>query len=339
MPVLPYGPGKSTSAGTVTSVSVVNANGVSATVATPTTTPAITVSLGAITPTSVASTGAVSGTTGTFSGQVTDTGTTLQQIRTETSGDFVSSGCVWTINTGQTGKMTAGIVYVSGVRTTPVAVTSQLFTASQDTYVSVSTTGAVSYSAVANNSNSPGLSAGSVWLAIVVTGTTAITSINQGQIGAVAPIVSGRTLMVSDTNGYLIYPMQNQKILSYAQTTTSFVTASTTDVQVTGLTTTIIIPTNARKVKITAYVPTISNNLTAAWYLTIWEGTVGTGTQFQQATGYMSTTGTGNFAIVTAIINSSFGSHTYNVGTHTSQGTMTQTSSATVPSFISVELL
>lgn len=48
--------------GTVTTVSVATANGVSGTVATATTTPAITLTLGAITPTSVAATGAVSGT-------------------------------------------------------------------------------------------------------------------------------------------------------------------------------------------------------------------------------------------------------------------------------------
>lgn len=57
--------------GTVTSVSVTTANGVSGSVATSTTTPAITLTLGAITPSSVASTGAVSGTTGTFTGGVT----------------------------------------------------------------------------------------------------------------------------------------------------------------------------------------------------------------------------------------------------------------------------
>jgi hypothetical protein len=55
--------GGSSGAGTVTAVSVVTANGVSGTVANPTTTPAITLSLGAITPTSVA-TGSVSATGG-----------------------------------------------------------------------------------------------------------------------------------------------------------------------------------------------------------------------------------------------------------------------------------
>jgi hypothetical protein len=48
--------------GTVTSVSVAPANGITGSVTTPTTTPAITLTLGDITPTSVAATGTVSGT-------------------------------------------------------------------------------------------------------------------------------------------------------------------------------------------------------------------------------------------------------------------------------------
>src|SRR3989338_1548707 len=57
----------------LTSVSVVTANGVSGTVATATTTPAITLTLGAITPTSVAATGTVTGSnlSGTNTGDQT----------------------------------------------------------------------------------------------------------------------------------------------------------------------------------------------------------------------------------------------------------------------------
>ncbi len=71
--------------GTVTSVSVVTANGVSGSVATATTTPAITLTLGAITPTSVAASGTVTGSnlsgtntgdqTITLTGDVTGSGT------------------------------------------------------------------------------------------------------------------------------------------------------------------------------------------------------------------------------------------------------------------------
>ncbi|MFI5185928.1 MAG: beta strand repeat-containing protein [Chitinophagales bacterium] len=59
--------------GSVTSVSVVTANGVSGSVATATTTPAITLTLGAITPSSVAATGTVTGSnlSGTNTGNVT----------------------------------------------------------------------------------------------------------------------------------------------------------------------------------------------------------------------------------------------------------------------------
>lgn len=71
--------------GTVTSVSVTTANGVSGSVANPTTTPAITLTLGAITPSSVAAVGAVTGSnlsgtntgdqTITLTGNVTGSGT------------------------------------------------------------------------------------------------------------------------------------------------------------------------------------------------------------------------------------------------------------------------
>lgn len=71
--------------GTVTSVSVVSANGITGTVTTATTTPAITIALGAITPTSVAAIGSVTGSnlsgtntgnqTITLTGDVTGSGT------------------------------------------------------------------------------------------------------------------------------------------------------------------------------------------------------------------------------------------------------------------------
>ena len=66
--------GGSGGTGTVTSVSVVSANGVSGSVANATTTPAITLSLGAITPTSIAATGTVTGSnlSGTNTGDQTN---------------------------------------------------------------------------------------------------------------------------------------------------------------------------------------------------------------------------------------------------------------------------
>jgi len=77
--------GSGSGSGTVTSVSVTTANGVSGTVTNPTTTPAISLTLGAITPSSVAASGSVTGSnlsgtntgdqTITLTGDVTGTGT------------------------------------------------------------------------------------------------------------------------------------------------------------------------------------------------------------------------------------------------------------------------
>jgi hypothetical protein len=81
--------------GTVTSVSVTTANGVSGTVANATTTPAISLSLGAITPTSVAATGAVTGSN--LSG--TNTGDQTITLSSDVSGSGTGA-ITTTINTG-----------------------------------------------------------------------------------------------------------------------------------------------------------------------------------------------------------------------------------------------
>ena len=98
--------------GTVTDVSVVTANGVSGSVATSTTTPAITLSLGAITPTSVAAVGTVTGSnlsgtntgdqTITLTGGVTGSGTgsfaTTVVTNANLTGDVTSVGNATTLS-------------------------------------------------------------------------------------------------------------------------------------------------------------------------------------------------------------------------------------------------
>ena len=90
--------GAGTGGGSVTSVSVTTANGVSGSVATATTTPAITLTLGAITPSSVASVGAVTGAnlSGTNTGDQTSivgiTGTKAQFDTAVTDGNILYVG-------------------------------------------------------------------------------------------------------------------------------------------------------------------------------------------------------------------------------------------------------
>lgn len=99
--------------GTVTSVSVTTANGVSGSVATATTTPAITLTLGAITPSSVASSGAVSGTS------FTDSGLTATRVPFAGTGGLLSDASTLTFNSG-TGALSATSFVGSGASLTGV---------------------------------------------------------------------------------------------------------------------------------------------------------------------------------------------------------------------------
>jgi hypothetical protein len=257
---------------------------------------------------------------------------------------YVDSGLVWSISSGLVGAMTAGKAYinVAGVMVpvTVAAIGSQTFVASRDTYVSIDNNGTVSIAnAVSNNAASPALPANSVWLAIVVTGASAITSINTGQIGAVAPVVSGRTLMVSDTNGQLIYPKSNQRNVGYAQIASNAATASSTAVQVPGLSTAVLVPAGGRSYKLTAWCAQLSGNTAANLSLVIYDGVVGSGTQLSLSQNIIPASNTALSAVASAIITPSAGLHTFNVGTYTSAGTLTMAAGTAWPAYIHVEPL
>ena len=96
--------GFTSNAGTVTTASVTTANGVSGTVANPTTTPAITIVLGAITPTSVAASGTVTGSNLTGSSTGTNTGDQAIVL----SGDVSGSGSTGITTTIGANKVTYG---------------------------------------------------------------------------------------------------------------------------------------------------------------------------------------------------------------------------------------
>jgi len=108
--------------GTVTSVSVTTANGVSGVVATPTITPAITLTLGAITPTSVAATGAVSGSnlSGTNTGDQTNISGNAATVTTNANltGPITSVGNATSV-ASQTGTGSTFVMQASPTLTTP----------------------------------------------------------------------------------------------------------------------------------------------------------------------------------------------------------------------------
>lgn len=119
--------------GTVTTVSVVTANGVSGSVANPTTTPAITLTLGAITPTTVNSitlSGSATPTlavTGTSAISGTNTGDQTITLTGEVTGSGTGSFAATLTNSAVIGKVLTG--YVSGAGT--VAATDTILQAIQ----------------------------------------------------------------------------------------------------------------------------------------------------------------------------------------------------------------
>lgn len=102
---------------------------------------------------------------------MTDSGD-VELYRSEAGINFVASGCVWSVVSGLNGTMTAGVVYVSGVRVSVSAVATRAFTASKDTYISVDKNGTLSYQEVANGATAPSLPADSVWLYIGISGAS-----------------------------------------------------------------------------------------------------------------------------------------------------------------------
>jgi hypothetical protein len=97
----------------------------------------------------------------------------------ETIANFVASGCVWGVSATLTTSMTAGIIYVNGNRVSVLNVAGKLFTASQDTYVDVDYLGNIYYLPVSNNAAAPALTGNAVRVAIIVTGASAVSSVNQ----------------------------------------------------------------------------------------------------------------------------------------------------------------
>src|SRR5207245_4076341 len=68
--------------------------------------------------------------------------------------------------------------------------------------------------------------------------------------------------------------------LGYAQITANITTTSTTVVQATGLTVTVTIPSGGRRVRITGLASNVGSSGTVQ--MSIWDGTVGTGTSLAQ---------------------------------------------------------
>ncbi len=111
-------------------------------------------------------------------------GNRLQLFRAETCFDFTQSGLIWTQTSGLNGSMSVGVCYIADAnlymnRLAIASIASRAFTASKDTYVDVSSVGAITYTEAANSATAPTLPTYSMRIALVVTGASAITGVFQ----------------------------------------------------------------------------------------------------------------------------------------------------------------
>lgn len=184
--------------------------------------------------------------------------------------------------------------------------------------------------------------------AIATDTITGFTTSNSGTIygvGIVSGVITGASTVgpaALATNAVQANQLATTAIsLGYAQIITTFNTASTSATQVTGLTSTVTIPAGGRKVKITVFCPVVTVTASPKQsVISIWDGTVGSGTQLNASTLITSTTSVGSFMICIAVVTPAAGSKTYNVGlTADTSTTSNIVATAIAPAFILVETI
>lgn len=228
------------------------------------------------------------------------------------------SGGVWTVSSGLVGTATAGYVWYQGARSAMAAVVAYTFTASKDTYVDYNpSTAAWTYVPETNGTLEPAVTSGCVRIAKVVTGSSTISSISQQAYSEPLPLVwkyLGSAQIVADVTN----------------------TAPTSPTQVTGVTVTVTVPTNTTKVRVTAFSRYIFGNAAVNSIASLWDGTVGSGTELQQYEVGPAAGDTNGLNIV-ALYSPAAGSHTYNLAIQASSGNVTVGAASIAPAFILVE--
>src|ERR1041384_348305 len=132
----------------------------------------------------------------------------------------------------------------------------------------------------------------------------------------------------------------NAITLGLASKTTVFSTSSTSPVLVTDLEASVTIPAGGRKVKITVYSPQVGSG-NSGWTATIslWDGTVGSGTKITDAIIVGPTANIHVPVTMMAIVTPSAGSKTYRVGYQSSGPVVDFYGGSARPAFILVEAI
>jgi hypothetical protein len=279
---------------------------------------------------------------GSVSASVFATSINPNTILHDTIASFVQSGCVWSATSGLMATMTGGTIYTGTssafYRVIVNGIGSHTFAASSDTYIDIDYNGNVYYVAVANGATTGmTLTANSVRVAKVVTGTTTVGSVVQTGTDPLGNYIYN--LWTIPVGGVTAAALSTSAItLGYAQITSNFSTTSTTYVQVTGLTTTVTIPAGNRHIKITAYCGASTNTGAGVNIISIWDGPVNSGTQLAQANGNGNTGANINLEAI-SVVTPPAGSKTYNVGFEVTSGPGVLGAVAIQPAFILVEAI
>lgn len=189
-----------------------------------------------------------------------------------------------------------------------------------------------------------------------ITGTTITTDAIVGQSASTNGTIYGLSVASSKvgTNGVVTNSITDNSVtasklainavtLGYAQITSPVTNTSTGGhALITGLSTTVTIPAGGRNVKITVGIPEVFNSSATTTDVSIWNGTVGSGTMLQSYR--MNTTGddvdtTVPMTVVAVVLAPGVGSVTYKAGMLVGAGTGTAFAAATSPAFILVEAI
>lgn len=125
-------------------------------------------------------------------------------------------------------------------------------------------------------------------------------------------------------------------IQDYDTRDTNVATSSTSAVQISGLSNTITVE-SGKKVRIRFFGPSVVNTTKASVYISIWNGTVGSGTQLQESRHVLETSTSAMPAICEAFVTGLSGSQTFNAAIRVSGGTGTVAGASTAPMILTTE--
>lgn len=150
---------------------------------------------------------------------------------------------------------------------------------------------------------------------------------------------TANTILPLDGNATYPQSVVQSSTLGYVSINTDVTTTSTTVVALSGLSSTVTIPSGSRKVKVSVFIPQAYNATAAQTInLSLWRGTVGTGTQVGGTAQFYYPAVAGNMAFNIGVDTPSAGSVTYNVGWFVGGGTG-HTNSINALTYLLVELI